>query len=216
MGITKERREIVVRDDGSVEVAASQTVEVHIEGFSTFGTSESWVVPVVESTVKLDFDVKPPDPSNLPRPDTKVSLAEIDGKPVREGKLAWSIEFPRPLPVGAECTWNLSYETKPDAFQKEYYIVSVGLPMREVELIVRPKNETVRRFFEGQCVFEGMSRNRDYLRQLEESRIQLKPYRGGYKASVKLPLVGSLLRLSWQTKETVTAAEGPSLKPEAP
>jgi hypothetical protein len=198
MGVTKTRREIIVDDDGSVEVTTSQSRVIRVPQFRRLGSFESWAAAIVPTSVELTVPEHPG--KNTPIPHKDFELAEIDGKAIPGGKLKWLVEFPDPLDVNSLLTVALRYRTEAGAIQQEYYLVSIAMPIKDFELIIRPRVSTHRQFVGGKTLVEGLDQERDHLRDLEEGRSQPQAFKGGYRIALEYPLVGSRLRVSWLSR----------------
>jgi len=197
MGVTNARREVIVDDDGAVEVLTSQSREIHVPKFRRLGGFESWAAAIVQDSVDLSVPEHPPQ--NSPVKHVDFELAEIDGKAVPNGKLKWLVEFPDPLDVETTLTVALRYRAAAEALKQNYYLVSVSMPMKRLEVIIRPRDQKRRRFVRGMCFVEGLDQERDYLRDQEESRSQPQAVMGGYRVALDYPLLGSRLKITWQS-----------------
>jgi hypothetical protein len=197
MGLKQATREIVISDDGSVDVMATQVREILTEGVRALRSTEAWAAPIVSDSVNLQVTGNSED--NKPVVYWTVALAEIEGKSVEGGKLELRVDFPDPLDVGTSVTENLTYRTEPKAMTKEYYWVSVVRPVENLEVTIRPQDQGRSRFVGGVCTVEGMDQNEVLSRQ-EQSRIELKAIRGGYKATARFPLVGTRMKITWQSR----------------
>lgn len=202
MGLLSARRDLMIDEDGSVVIEAKSERVIATEGVTELHTFESWSAAIWPDTVT--FNVSGYPANNVAVPSTHLSLAEFEGKAIPDGKLELRVEFPVALSAGIKLGETFRYTTKPGAMSEEFYFVQVSHPIQRLELTVRPRDESRRCFIKGKCTVEGSDQYNQLLSQREESRIRLETYKGGYRAQVEYPLVGSRIRLSWQSRQRPT------------